>query len=263
MSVTDGMSIFTIGVLASFLAGMATSLGAVPALIFGRPGERTETLMLGFAAGVMLAASIFSLIIPGLAAASVFSANENVQALIAVAGILLGGAGLWLIHRVSPHEHFITGPEGADPKDLARIWLFVIAITIHNFPEGMAVGVGFGGGDMDNGMALAIGIAIQNVPEGMAVAAALLTQNYSRTRAFLVASLTGLVEPVGGAIGASVVSVSEYLMPWGLTFAAGAMIWVISDEIIPETHRKGVATFGTVGVMIGFVTMMFLDVTLG
>ena len=127
----------------------------------------------------------------------------------------------------------------------------------------MAVGVGFGGGDFENGRALAIGIGIQNIPEGLAVAAALLTQGYSRIQAFMVASLTGPVEPIGGLIGASVVSFSEYLLPWGLTFAAGAMLWVISDEIIPETHRKGVATFGTVGIMIGFVAMMFLDVTLG
>jgi ZIP family zinc transporter len=219
--------------------------------------------MLGFAAGVMLAASIFSLIIPGLDAAGAVFESENARALLAVCGILLGGGALWMIHRYAPHEHFIAGPEGADPKDLARIWLFVIAITLHNFPEGMAVGVGFGAGDTGNGRALAIGIGIQNIPEGLAVAAALLTQGYSRLHSFMVASLTGLVEPIGGVIGASVVGFSEVMLPWGLTFAAGAMIWVISDEIIPETHRKGVAAFGTVGIMIGFVSMMFLDVTLG
>ncbi|MDP4795579.1 MAG: ZIP family metal transporter [Rhodospirillales bacterium] len=254
--------VIVMGLLGSLAAGMCTSLGAIPALLFGRPGQRVETLMLGFAAGVMLAASVFSLIIPGLQAADAVFQSENAKALLAVGGILMGGAALWLIHRFSPHEHFISGPEGADPKDLARIWLFVIAITLHNFPEGMAVGVGFGGGDVDNGRALAIGIGIQNIPEGLAVAAALLTQGYSRIHAFLVSSLTGLVEPVGGLIGASVVSLSEYLLPWGLTFAAGAMIWLISDEIIPETHRHGVAKYGTVGIMIGFVAMMYLDVTL-
>lgn len=260
---TVDMSILLAGFLGSLAAGLCTSLGALPALVFGRPSERVESLMLGFAAGVMLAASIFSLILPGLEAASVYSESETDRALIAVGGILLGALALWMIHAFSPHEHFISGPEGADPKDLARIWLFVIAITLHNFPEGMAVGVGFGGGDMDNGRALALGIGIQNIPEGLAVAAALLTQGYSRLHAFLLASVTGLVEPVGGVIGAGVVSISEAVLPWGLTFAAGAMIWVISDEIIPETHRHGVATFGTVGVMIGFVAMMFLDVTLG
>jgi len=259
----DMSSVLLMGFTGSLLAGLCTSIGAIPALVYGRPGERTETLMLGFAAGVMLAASVFSLILPGLDAAGAVFESENARALLAVGGILMGGLALWMIHRFAPHEHFISGPEGADAKDLARIWLFVIAITLHNFPEGMAVGVGFGGGDMDNGRALAIGIGIQNVPEGLAVAAALLTQGYSRVRAFMVASLTGLVEPIGGTIGAGVVGFSEYLLPWGLTFAAGAMIWVISDEIIPETHRRGVATYGTVGVMIGFVAMMFLDVTLG
>lgn len=256
-------SIILAGFLGSLSAGLATSLGAIPALLFGRPKERTETLMLGFAAGVMLAASVFSLILPGLDAAAAIADTENGRAAVAVGGILLGALALWTIHAYSPHEHFISGPEGADPRDLARIWLFVIAITLHNFPEGMAVGVGFGGGDLDNGKALALGIGIQNVPEGLAVAAALLTQGYSRFRAFWVATLTGLVEPIGGTMGAAVVSISEAVLPFGLTFAAGAMLWVISDEIIPETHRRGVATFGTVGVMIGFVAMMFLDVTLG
>lgn len=260
----DGeISVLMAGFLGSLAAGMCTSLGAVPALIFGRLSERAESLMLGFAAGVMLAASVFSLILPGLDAASVISDSEATRALVAVGGILLGALAVWTIHNFAPHEHFIAGPEGADPKDLARIWLFVIAITLHNFPEGMAGGVGFGTGDMDNGQALALGIGIQNIPEGLAVAAALLTQGYSRLHAFFVASLTGLVEQIGGLVGAGVVSISEALLPWGLTFAAGAMLWVISDEIIPETHRRGVATFGTVGIMIGFVAMMYLDVTLG
>lgn len=256
-------SIVLLGFYGSLFAGLATSVGALPALIYGRPGARTETIMLGFAAGVMLAASVFSLIIPGLEAASVITSDENVRALIVAVGILSGGFVLWVIHRYAPHEHFIAGPDGADPKDLARIWLFIIAITLHNFPEGMAVGVGFGGGNIENGRALAIGIGIQNIPEGLAVAAALLTQGYSRLHAFIVASLTGLVEPIGGVIGVSVVSLSEYILPWGLTFAAGAMLWVITDEIIPETQRKGVATYGTAGIMLGFVVMMYLDITLG
>lgn len=256
-------SIIWMGFVGSLLAGLGTSLGALPALIFGRPGERVETIMLGFAAGVMLAASIFSLIIPGLDAATIISDSENIRALIVVCGILTGGAAIWIIHQLAPHEHFISGPEGAERRNISRIWLFIIAITLHNFPEGMAVGVGFGGGDVANGRALALGIGIQNIPEGLAVAAAMLSLGYSRLRAFSVASLTGLVEPIGGVLGASVVSISEILLPLGLTFAAGAMLWVISDEIIPETHRKGVAGFGTVGIMIGFVAMMYLDMTLG
>lgn len=252
------------GGLGSLVAGSCTVLGAVPALVFGRLSVKAEAGMLGFAAGVMLAASVFSLIIPGLDAARVFGGGEATSAGVVVAGILLGGLALWLLHTYAPHEHFISGPEGGKPPAaLSRVWLFIIAITLHNFPEGLAVGVGFGGGNLDNGIALATGIGIQNIPEGLAVAAAMLTQDYSRMRSFAVASLTGLVEPIGGLVGATIVSTSTLILPWGLAFAAGAMLWVISDEIIPETHRKGVATVGTSGVMIGFVLMMYLDVTLG
>ncbi|MEQ9608892.1 MAG: ZIP family metal transporter, partial [Kiloniellaceae bacterium] len=170
---------------------------------------------------------------------------------------------LWLIHRYAPHEHFITGPKGPHIENVRRIWLFVIAITLHNLPEGLAVGVGFGGGDIDNGIALAIGIGLQNMPEGLAVAVALLTLHYSKGQALLVALLTGLVEPLGGLIGVGAVTVAASLLPWGLAFAAGAMIFVIRDEIIPETHRKGLENHGTAGHMVGLVVMMFLDVVLG
>jgi zinc transporter, ZIP family len=138
----------------------------------------------------------------------------------------------------------------------------VIAITIHNFPEGMAVGVGFGGGDVAKGVSLATGIGLQNAPEGLAVALALRGQGYSRGKSFWVALLTGLVEPVGGVLGAALVSVSVYALPWGLAFAAGAMLYIISHEIIPETHRHGHQNRATVGLMVGVILMMFLDVVL-
>ena len=153
--------------------------------------------------------------------------------------------------------------EGPPSEALQRVWLFVIAITIHNVPEGLAVGVGFGGGDVANGVTLAIGIGLQNAPEGLAVAVALLGQDYDRRRAFAIAALTGLVEPVGGLLGAGAVEVFEPLLPWALAFAAGAMLYVISHEIIPETHRSGFQNEATAGLTIGLVLMMFLDVTLG
>ena len=146
---------------------------------------------------------------------------------------------------------------------LAVLWLFVIAITLHNFPEGMAVGVGFAGGDINNGIALATGIGMQNIPEGLAVAASLLAIRYTRMQAFLVACLTGLVEPIGGLVGSVAVAVAEPLMPWTLGFAAGAMLFIISDEIIPETHRGGYQTLATFSMLGGFSVMMFLDATLG
>jgi ZIP family zinc transporter len=219
--------------------------------------------MLGFAAGVMLAASFFSLILPGLEAAQGLGASEMVAVLVVGLGVLGGAACLWLVHRIVPHEHFIIGPEGPHTERVRRIWLFVIAITLHNFPEGLAVGVGFGGGDTSNGVALAIGIGLQNMPEGLAVALALLALGYRRLYALGVAAATGLVEPVGGLLGVSAVTLAGSLLPFGLAFAAGAMIFVISDEIIPETHRKGLETQATAGLMVGLVVMMALDVALG
>jgi ZIP family zinc transporter len=252
-----------IGVIASLLAGLGTALGAVPALAFRRISDETQDVLLGFAAGVMLSASYFSLIVPGLAAAEAQGAGRIGAALVVTAGILIGAACMWLANRIAPHEHFIVGREGPEAVRMRRVWLFVIAITIHNFPEGLAVGVGFGGGDIGNGTALAIAIGLQNMPEGLAVAVALLTLNYTRTQAFLVAALTGLVEPLGGALGIGTVTLAQALLPWGLAFAAGAMLFVISDEIIPETHRKGLEMYGTVGLMIGVVVMMILDVAFG
>ena len=176
---------------------------------------------------------------------------------------MLGGFFLLFVDKIIPHEHFIKGHEGADAHALKRVWLFVFAITLHNFPEGLAVGVGFGGGDILNGITLAIGIGLQNIPEGLIVALALVVHKYSLKKAFLIALATGLVEPIGGLLGAGIVSVFMPLLPWGLAFAAGAMLFVISNEIIPESHRKGFAKQATLGVMVGFVVMLFLDVVLG
>ena len=162
-----------------------------------------------------------------------------------------------------PHEHFVIGPDGADPGALPRIWLFVIAITIHNFPEGMAVGIGFGGGNITNGISLATGIGLQNAPEGLAVALALRGQGYTKLRAFMIALMTGMVEPVGGLLGVALVHVSVYVLPLGLTFAAGAMLYIISHEIIPETHRHGQQNRATTGLVTGLILMMLLDVILG
>lgn len=261
-STLQEMSPVTLGALASLLAGLATGAGAIPILAAVRISPRVQDVLLGFGAGVMLSASFFSLILPGLEAAESQGAGRTLAALIVVLGILLGAVALAAINRVIPHEHFFTGREGADTTMLARVWLFVIAITLHNFPEGLAVGVGFGGGDVANGLSLAIGIGLQNMPEGLAVAVALLTQHYSRGQAFAIALLTGLVEPIGGVFGAGVVSLARELLPWGMAFAAGAMIFVISSEIIPETHRRGFQHAGTFGLMIGLVVMLFLDVAL-
>ncbi|HEX8533328.1 MAG TPA: ZIP family metal transporter [Allosphingosinicella sp.] len=212
----------------------------------------------------MLAASFFSLILPGLEAVAQRGGNAVMAAGIVGGAILLGAVTLQLINQHAPHEHFIIGPnQGAVTSQMQRIWLFVIAITLHNFPEGLAVGVSFGGGNMTNGTATAVGIGLQNVPEGLAVAVSLASVGYSRGFSFLAALATGLVEPVGGFLGIAAVTYSSILLPWGLGFAAGAMIWVVSSEIIPETHREGQQNSATTALMGGLVLMLFLDWTLG
>lgn len=254
------MTIFAYGVIASLLAGMATGVGALPALVLKNVSRNVLNIMLGASAGVMLAATSFSLVIPGIESGEILWPGYGVY--IVGSGMLFGAVTLDLIDKWLPHEHFFKGPEGPS-SNLKRIWLFVIAITIHNFPEGMAVGVGFGSGDIGSGISLAIGIGIQNMPEGLAVALPLLGLGYSRWKAFWIAAFTGLVEPVGGLLGAGAVTVFEPILPFALAFAAGAMLFVISDEIIPETHARGKSRQATYGVMIGFVIMMALDNLLG
>lgn len=253
---------FLAGVLASVVAGIATGIGALPLFALRTVSARTQDMMLGFGAGVMLAASFFSLLNPALAEGMALFDGAVLAVTVVIAGFLTGGVIFFGADRWLPHEHFIMGPEGADTHKLRRIWLFVIAITIHNFPEGLSVGVSFGTGDVNSGLALTLGIALQNMPEGLVVALALVAEGYRRGQAFLVALLTGLVEPIGGVIGAGVVTLSSVMLPWMLALAAGAMIYVISDEIIPETHRKGFQKEATTSLMAGFVVMMFLDVAL-
>jgi len=256
-------SIPQLGATASLLAGLATALGALPLLFIKRVSDQTRDGMLGFGAGVMLAASCFSLILPGIDAAQALTGSKTQAALIVAAGLGAGALFLFLSHNLIPHEHFVKGPEGVSSARLKQIWLFVGAVTLHNFPEGLAVGVGFGGGDLAQGAALALGIGLQNMPEGLVVALALLATGYSRARAFGVALVSGLVEPIGGAFGAGVMTLAQPFLPWALAFAAGAMLFVVSHEIIPESHRNGHESHATAGVLGGFAVMMVLDIALG
>ncbi|RMH39090.1 MAG: ZIP family metal transporter [Alphaproteobacteria bacterium] len=258
-------SIILYGFLGSLVAGVATAVGALP-IFFGRGMSRKASdVLLGFSAGVMLAASFFSLLIPGIEIAEAQFGGRAAAAGVAVIASLMGFAFVLGLNEALPHEHFQKGYEGpAEEKAaLAKVWLFVIAITIHNFPEGLSIGVGFGTGDIKDGLALMTGISLQDIPEGLAVAVALVGRGYDRRKAFFVAAMTGAVEPVAGLLGATAVAVASTLLPWGLCFAAGAMLYVISHEIIPETHRHGHERLATVGLAVGLALMMFLDVALG
>jgi ZIP family zinc transporter len=231
----------------------------------GRPGVRAEQGFLGFAAGVMLAASFFSLIIPGIEQGQSTGLGRTAAAAIVIAAMLIGAAFVGLINYSAPSLGALglSPRDGVDEAKHRRIWLFVAAITLHNFPEGLAVGVSFGSGDLKAGYATALGIGLQNIPEGLTVAAALLSIGYSRARALLAALASGLVEPVGGLLGAATVAAVSSLLPWALGFAAGAMIYVVASEIIPHTHRKDGDWIPTMGLMIGLAAMMFLDISLG
>jgi zinc transporter, ZIP family len=248
--------------LGGSLAALATALGTLPVLLSQQFSQRSYDTMLGFGAGVMLAATSFSLVIPGLEAARAQGAGAWGAGGIVGGGVLLGAALLLAIDRVVPHEHFVKGIEGPKARKLKRVWLFVLAIALHNLPEGLAIGVAFAGSDPVAATALATGISIQDVPEGMVVALALRGVGYGKFTSVGLGVASGLVEPVMAVLGATVVTLTASLLPWGLAIAAGAMLFVISHEIIPESHRQGHEAYATGGLMIGFVVMMVLDTAL-
>ncbi len=244
-------------------AAAATAIGTLP-MLYARPlSQRVVDSLLGFGAGVMLAASSFSLILPALTVARDQGAGGWGAGGIVGLGILLGAAALFALDRSLPHEHFVKGVEGARNRAVKRAWLFVLAITLHNFPEGLAIGVGFAGPDKLGAQSLALGISIQDIPEGMVVAVALRAAGYTRAVSAGIGVLTGLIEPLAAVIGVFILAISSALLPWGLAVAAGAMLFVISHEIIPESHRQGHESFATGGLILGFVLMMLLDTALG
>lgn len=256
--------IFLGAVIATAIAGFgATTLGAIPAFFLNRLNEKLNNNLLSFAAGVMLAASIFSLLLPAVERSKALGASTSSSVFQAVGFLFVGGFVLWAINALIPHEHFAKGHDGAiDLGRLRKIWLFVIAIAIHNFPEGMSVGVANGTGEFGTGLGATLGIGLQNIPEGLSVAVALQSQGYSRMYAFGVTALTGLIEIIGGAFGASVLMISSQILPWALAFSAGAMLFIVSDEIIPETHRPGFENGATFSLFVGFGLMMVLDTVL-
>ena len=244
------------------LAAAATALGTLPVALSRKLSPRATSTMLGFGAGVMLAASIFSLIIPALSQARDRGASAWGAGMLVAFGILLGSGLLYALGRPfrASHSHASANPA----RDAAhRAWMFVAAITLHNVPEGGAIGVAFAGMDPAGAVGLATGIAIQDIPEGLAVALALRAAGAHRLLAVGGGIVSGLVEPLFAVLGALLVTTSAALLPWGLAAAAGAMLFVIANDVIPETHREGQGTTASAALMIGFVTMLLLDTSLG
>ncbi|MCK4494325.1 MAG: ZIP family metal transporter [Methylococcales bacterium] len=252
--------IVVIGLLASILAGLATGVGALPAIFFKDIKPQVFQSLLGAAAGIMLAATAFSLILPGMEIGDSLWTDKGLW--VVSIGMIIGALFLHYTDEKLPHLHFETENK-AKSDSLQKISLFIIAITIHNFPEGMAVGVSFGTGDLNRGLVLSIAIALQNIPEGLAVALPLVALGYNKWKAVGIATLTGLVEPIGGLLGITMASVFTPFLPIAMGFAAGAMLFVITEEIIPETHRQGRARHATFALMGGFILMMLLDNLLG
>jgi ZIP family zinc transporter len=255
-----GLRLALLGGAAGFAA---TALGALPAFVLRRVPRRVEDSMLGFAAGMMLAASAFSLLLPGLETGEEILGGKVLGAAAVVAGMALGVLLMLGLDTFTPHEHDKTGPCGPGHERCGRIWLFVFAIALHNLPEGMAIGVSFSQADMSVGLPLTTAIALQDIPEGLAVALALRGAGFAPGFAVLVAVASGVLEPLGALIGVGLSSGLAVAYPVGLGLAAGAMLFVVSHEVIPETHRNGHQTPATIGLMAGFALMMVLDTTLG
>jgi ZIP family zinc transporter len=255
--------------LATIFTWGMTAAGAATVFLTKNVSRSLLNAMLGFAAGVMIAASFWSLLAPAIE----MSEGSGVPGWIpAVVGFLLGGAFLWVVDRILPHLHL--GLEIEEAEGIKTTWqrsvLLVTAITLHNFPEGLAVGVAFGAvaaglpaATLAGAIALAIGIGIQNFPEGLAVAMPLRREGFSRGKSFVYGQASGLVEPVAGVLGAAAVLLIRPILPYALSFAAGAMIYVVVEELIPESQQGKDTHMSTFGAMLGFAIMMILDVALG
>ena len=257
------------GLVGGIVIAVLNLFGASLVLVWPNPSERALDAALGFAAGVMLAASFTSLILPGI------EATPGGSPVPVLAGLVLGALFLDRADILVPHAHYLlTGSRRADAADppetlpvsderLASLVLFVLAITLHNMPEGLSVGVGFGSGDVANALALMFAIGIQNIPEGLAVSVAAINAGLDRrTYAVFAGIRSGLVEIPLAVFGAAAVSVAAGVLPYAMGFAAGAMLFVIGDEIIPETHMHGYERVATLGLMAGIVVMLYLDVSL-
>lgn len=239
--------------------GGATVIGALIGFVFREMSHRFSDIVLSFAAGVMLSAAVLGLVIPSL------DYGGEYGLVITITGIFAGAICLNLIDKLVPHLHKLVGVdiEEHNNANISKVLLFVTAIAIHNLPEGIAAGVGFGSGDTSQALLIAGGIALQNIPEGMVIIAPMIAAGVTPKNTFICAMLTGLVEVVGTLIGYFAVSVASVILPFALAFAGGTMLYVISDEMIPETHAHGSERGATYALLVGFCIMLISDVLLG
>ena len=246
-------------ILTAIGVGGASIFGAVLGFIFKKTTHKFSDIVLSFAAGVMLSAAVIGLILPSL------ESGGKYGFIMTVVGIFAGAATISLLDKLVPHLHKMVGSDIESHKNggLSKVLLFVLAIAIHNFPEGIAAGVGFGSGNTSQALLIAGGIALQNIPEGMVIIAPMLAEGVSTKKTLLIAAATGLVEVVGTFIGFFAVSVSRAVLPFALAFAGGTMLYVISDEMIPETHAHGEERGATYSLLLGFCLMLVSDVLLG
>ncbi len=247
-------------ILTAIGVGASTVFGAAVGFIFKKASHRLSDIVLAFAAGVMLAAAVLGLILPSV------EHGGKYGLIVTVAGIFAGALCLNLIDRVVPHLHKLVGADTeAHPNsaNLSKVLLFVLAIAIHNLPEGIAAGVGFGTDNTSEALLIAGGIALQNIPEGMVIIAPMLAAGISAKKTFIIAAITGIIEVIGTFIGFFAVSVSEAILPFALAFAGGCMLYVVSDEMIPETHAHGSERGATYALLAGFSVMLISDILLG
>ncbi len=240
--------------------GGATIFGSILGFAFKKISHRFSDIVLAFAAGVMLAAAVLGLILPSV------EYGGKYGLIVTVAGIFTGALALNLIDKLVPHLHKLMGAEDERHQgnaNLSKVLLFVLAIAIHNLPEGIAAGVGFGSGNTSEALLIAGGIALQNIPEGMVIIGPMLAAGIKPKKVFICAMITGLVEVVGTFIGYFAVSVSQAILPFALAFAGGTMLYVVSDEMIPETHAHGSQRGATYALLIGFCVMLVSDILLG
>lgn len=246
---------------------LGTILGAATVYFFKNGlSKNIQVIFPGFASGVMIAASVWSLLIPGIEMAE----NQGQSGwLVAAGGFALGGVFLLLLDHLIPHFHYVENVEEGPKSSLKRTTMLILAVTLHNIPEGMSVGLAFAvaakgdaGMSMAAAFSLAIGMALQNFPEGAAISLPLKQEGFSRNKAFLWGAMSGIVEPIGGFLTVLLVGKITPVLPWLLAFAAGAMIYVVVEELIPEMHRDTHSNLGTMAVMVGFIVMMVLDIAL-